>query len=217
WSVGRRGIPYFDWGIVTGSDWVRDQTYAGPWSMKKQVYKKSQERVLTDISSWTSGYTANGYRMIRFADVLLLLAECQIEAGTLADAATNINLVRARAANSDGWVKEDDGITNAANYVINQYPTGGVAPFDTKEHARVALYMERKLELGMEGHRYFDLNRWGITQTELNRVLAYEKTMPWGGQAMYLQGAATVGPEDVTVPIPQRQIDLMNGLLVQNR
>ncbi|MFH0843400.1 MAG: RagB/SusD family nutrient uptake outer membrane protein, partial [Bacteroidota bacterium] len=47
WSVGRRGIPYFDWGIVTGSDWVRDQTYAGPWSMKKQVYKKSQERVLT--------------------------------------------------------------------------------------------------------------------------------------------------------------------------
>ncbi len=46
WSVGRRGIPYWDWGIHTGSDWVRDQTYAGPYSPKKQVYKKSQEGIL---------------------------------------------------------------------------------------------------------------------------------------------------------------------------
>ncbi|OFY45862.1 MAG: hypothetical protein A2Z69_00910 [Bacteroidetes bacterium RBG_13_44_24] len=216
WAVGRRGIPYFDWGVVTGADWIRDQTYAGPWTMKKQVYKKSQEKVLTDISSWTSGYTANGYRMIRYADALLLLAECQIETNDLAGARTNINLVRARAANSDGFVKEADGTTNAANYVISEYPSG--APFDTQANARKALYMERKLELGMEGHRYFDLNRWGITVTELNRVLAYETTTPWGKNgAMYIQGTATVGAEDVTVPIPQRQIDLANGKLVQNR
>ena len=109
WAVGRRGIPYWDWGIVTGSDWVRDQTYAGPYSNKKQVYKKSQERQLTDVSNWTSGLTANGYRMIRFADVLLLLAECQIETNDLAGARTNINLVRARAAIPAGWVKEADG------------------------------------------------------------------------------------------------------------
>ncbi len=216
WSVGRRGIPYWDWGIMTGSDWVRDQTYAGPWQNKKQVYKKSQEKQLTDVTSWTSGLTANGYRMIRFADVLLLLAECQIETNALADARTNINLVRARAANQAGWVKTLDGTANAANYVINEYPLSG-APFDTQANARKALYMERKLELGMEGHRYFDLNRWGITQTELNRVLAYETTTPWGKAGMYNQGTATVGPEDVTYPIPQRQIDLMNGILVQNR
>ena len=43
-----------------------------------------------------------------------------------------------------------------------------------------ALRMERKLELGQEGHRWFDLNRWGNTVTELNRALTYEKTMPWG-------------------------------------
>ena len=216
WAVGRKGIPYWDWGTETGADWVVDQTYAGPWQNKKQVYKKSQEGSLTDISSWTSGLTANGYRMIRYADVLLLLAECQIETNVLDGARTNINLVRARAANSDGWVKEADGTTNAANYVINQYAATGY-PFDSQANARLALYMERKLELGMEGHRYFDLNRWGITQTELNRVLAYETTMAWGGQAMYLQGAATVGPEDVSFPIPQRQLDLMPGVLVQNR
>ena len=69
WSVGRRGIPYWDWGLHTGADWVRDQSYAGPYSPKKQVYAKSQEGVWTEVGNWTSGYTANGYRMIRYADV----------------------------------------------------------------------------------------------------------------------------------------------------
>lgn len=217
WSVGRRGIPYFDWGEVTGSDWVRDQTYAGPWANKKQVYKKSEERVLTDVTNWTNGVTANGYRMIRFADVLLLLAECQIETNDLAGARTNINLVRARAANPDGWVKEADGVTNAANYVISEYPLTGY-PFDSQANARLALYMERKLELGMEGHRWWDVKRWGIAVTETNKVLDYETTTPWGANgAMYIQGTARVGAEDVTYPVPLRQIDLMGGLLVQNR
>jgi len=209
WSVGRRGIPYWDWGLHTGADWIRDQTYSGPYSPKKQVYKKSQEGQYTEVGNWTSGWTANGYRMIRFADLLMLIAECQIETGDLTGAQANINLVRARAANSAGFVKMPNG-TNAADYQISQYST----PFASADEARAALRMERKLELGQEGHRYFDLNRWGITVTELNRVLTYEKTMPWGN-ALY--GSATVGAEDVTYPIPQRQLDLSNGALVQNR
>jgi len=211
WAVGRRGIPYWDWGKHTGSDWIRDQTYSGPYSPKKQVYKKSQEGTYTEVGNWTSGWTANGYRMIRYADLLLLTAECEIEAGSLDNARTLVNLVRARATNPAGFVMDE--AVPAANYVISEYPAAG-APFDTRENARVALRLERKLELGQEGHRYFDLNRWGITVTELNRVLTYEKTMPWGTN---LYGAAVVGPEDVTFPIPQRQIDLSNGTLVQNR
>jgi len=209
WSVGRRGIPYWDWGLHTGSDWIRDQTFAGPYSPKKQVYKKSQEGIYTETGNWTSGYTANGYRMIRYADLLLLLAECQIETGDVESARTNINLVRARAANPAGFVKEADGITPAANYVISLYPS-----FSSQQEARLALRMERKLELGMEGHRWFDLNRWGITVIELNRALSYEKTMPWG-RNMY--SSAIVGPEDITYPIPQHQIDLSHKRLVQNR
>ncbi len=147
--------------------------------------------------------------MIRFADLLLLTAECQIETGDLSDALININLVRERAANPEGFVKESDGITPAATYEIKPYPS-----FPDQTYATKALRMERKLELGMEGHRWFDLNRWGITVDELNRVLSYEKTMPWGN-IMY--GNAVVGPEDVTYPIPQSQIDLSNGKLVQNR
>jgi hypothetical protein len=214
WSVGRKGIPYWDWGIHTGTDWIRDQSYSGPYSPKKQVYKKSQEGKFTEVGSWTSGYTANGYRMIRYADLLLLLAECQIETNDLAGALANINAVRTRAANPAGFVKEIDADGKntdipAANYKISNYSTLG-----GQENARKILQMERKLELGQEGHRWFDLNRWGNTVTELNRALAYEKTMPWG-PAMY--GHAIVGPEDVTYPIPQRQIDLSNGNLVQNR
>ncbi|MFN8239773.1 MAG: RagB/SusD family nutrient uptake outer membrane protein [Bacteroidales bacterium] len=213
WTVGRRGIPYLDWGIHTGADWIRDQTYAGPYSPKKQVYKKSQQAFYTESNNWTGGFTANGYRMIRYADLLLLIAECQIETNDLPGARLNINLVRARAANPDGFVKESDGTTNAANYVITTYPLSGY-PFDSQANARLALRMERKLELGMEGHRFFDLNRWGITVTELNRALTYEKTQYWG-HSMY--GSAVVGPEDVTFPIPQTQIVQGKGRIIQNR
>jgi hypothetical protein len=210
WTVGRRGIPYLDWGVHTGSDWIRDQSYGGPYSPKKQVYKKSQEGQLTEVGNWTSGYSSNGYRLIRYADVLLLLAECQIETGELNAARTNINLIRARAANPAGFVKEADGITNAANYVVNEYPPSG-APFDTKENALKALRFERKLELGMEGHRFFDLQRWGLVETELNRILEYEKT-----QHPNIYFFAVVGPQHVRYPIPQMEIDISKGKLEQN-
>lgn len=216
WTIGRRGIPFWDWGPVTGSDWIRDQSYAGPWtSTKKQVYKKSQEGTYTEVGNWTSGYTANGYRMIRYADVLLLLAECQIETNDLDGAFANINLIRARAANPAGFVRTVDGTADAANYVIEEYPAAGAYPFDNQANARLALRMERKLELAMEGHRWFDLNRWGITVSELNRVLTYEKTTAWGARSMY--AGAEITEDDMTFPVPQRQIDLSNGILQQNR
>jgi starch-binding outer membrane protein, SusD/RagB family len=214
WSVGRRGIPYWDWGPHTGTDWLRDQSYSGPYSPKKQVYKKSQENAsYTEVGNWTSGYTANGYRMIRYADVLLLKAEC--EAMTNGDdlGYAEVNLIRARAANPAGFVMEADGVTPAANYVIAEYPA---PPADATE-AMTRIKFERKLELGQEGHRYYDLQRWGdvTNPDELPRILAHEKSMPWGPQ-LY-DASAKIGPEDVNFPIPQRQIDLMLGKLVQNR
>ncbi|MEO0896634.1 MAG: RagB/SusD family nutrient uptake outer membrane protein [Bacteroidota bacterium] len=210
WTVGRRGIPYLDWGDHTGQDWVRDQSYAGPFSPKKQVYRKSQEGNLTEVGNWTSGYTANGYRLIRYSDVLLLMAECEVETGNLEAARALVNQVRTRAANPDGFVKEDDGVTDAANYVINTYD----AAWTDAAVAMDAVMMERKLELGMEGHRFFDLKRRGeaATSAEINRILDYEKPLR---SAMY--GNATFGSEDFHYPIPQRQIDLSSGNLSQNR
>jgi len=212
WSVGRRGIPYWDWGPHTGTDWLRDQSYSGPYSPKKQVYQQSQENAsYTEVGNWTSGYTANGYRMIRYADVLLLKAECEAMEGADDLGFGEVNQVRARAANPAGFVTEDDGTTPAANYQISVYPGAGWGAIDPM----TAIKFERKLELGQEGHRYYDVQRWGEVQTELNRILTHEKSMPWGPQ-LY-DATATVGPEDVNLPIPQRQIDLMLGKLVQNR
>jgi len=207
WTVGRRGIPYLDWGDHTGQDWIRDQAYGGPYSPKKQVYMKSQEGELTETGNWTSGWTANGYRMIRYADVLLLLAECEIETGDLSGALSHVNAVRERAANPDGFVKEADGSTPAANYEIGLYPD-----FPDVAYARRALWMERRLELGMEGHRFFDLKRWDRTSEEINRALVYEATLRPSQYA-----GVTFERENIHYLIPQRQIDLSNGNLVQNR
>jgi starch-binding outer membrane protein, SusD/RagB family len=208
WTVGRRGLPYLDWGDHTGSDWIRDPTYGGPFTPKKQVYKKSQEGVYTEVGNWTAGWTANGYRMIRFAEILLLAAECEIEVGSLEQARTYVNMVRERAANPEGFVKNADN-SDAANYEISPYPA---ASFATKENARKALYFERKLELGMEGHRFFDLARWGKAKEEIDNFLAYERIKR---PSMYEQ--VIFEEADIYFPIPQRQIDLSAGKLVQTR
>jgi starch-binding outer membrane protein, SusD/RagB family len=204
-SIGRRGIPYLDWQKHPGFDWIRDQAYAGPYSPKKFIYYKSQEGSLTDGSSWTRGYAAMNYCIIRFADVLLMAAEAEIEAGAVDQARTYVNLVRTRAANADGFVK--DGTANAAKYVITTY----AAPWSDKAAARTAVRFERKLELSGEGHRFFDLVRWGIAETTLNAYLAQEGkvlTTALGG-ASFKTGKAEYQP------IPQDQIDLQGAAVLK--
>ena len=208
WSVGRRGIPYLDWGIYSGPSWVRDQSFGGPYSPKKQVYRQSQQGVLTEVGNWTSGWTANNYQYIRFAEVLLWAAEIEIEVGSLEMARDYINQVRTRART--GQVVTLPNGSPAANYVIADYPAGA-APFNSQENARLALILERKLELGMEGHRFFDLVRWGIAKPYLDRFLAYETPKRPAAYA-----GASFDPHNIFYPIPLRQIDLMRGTLQQN-
>ena len=207
WSVGRRGIPYLDWQVHPGLDWIRDQSYAGPFSPKKFVFYRSQDKTLTDGSSWTDGYSAINYNIIRFADVLLMAAECEIEVGSLETARTYVNRVRTRSANPATWVKTAAG-ANAANYVINTYATA----FADKAAARTAVQFERKLELSGEGHRFYDLVRWGVAPTVLNAFLAYESQK----LSLAYGGAKFTANRDEYFPIPQVQLDLQQGVLKQN-
>lgn len=206
-SVGRRGIPYLGFGPHPGAPYIRDQAYAGPYSPKKFVYYADQEGSLSDGTSWTKGYGSMNYNIIRFSDVLLMLAEAEIESDNIDVGRTLINQVRERAALPSSMIMDEDG-TPAANYDIALYPD-----FASKAEALTALYFERKLELSGEGHRFFDLVRWGIAKTELDRIIAHEQMF----LPIAYSGAAFTTPQDLFYPIPQGQIDLQGSdILPQN-
>jgi starch-binding outer membrane protein, SusD/RagB family len=211
WTIGRRGIPYLDWGNHPGKDWIREQDRNGPYTPKKNSYYKSQERNLTDASFWTNLTTANNVNLIRYADVLLWAAEVEVEIGILEKARGYVNQVRRRAADTSGWVKKTDG-TAAANYKVSEY----MSPWTDKAEATKAVRFERMLELGMEGHRFFDLVRWGIADIEIKVYLEKEKRL-----RIYLNDALFKKNINEYFPIPQLQIDLSAGadggpMMIQN-
>ena len=98
---------YLDWKLHPGADWIRNPANGGPYSPKKFTYYKSDRGSLQDNSSWTPGYTALNFPIIRFADVLLMAAEAEIEAGSLEKAREYTNMVRRRAANPEGYVMQN--------------------------------------------------------------------------------------------------------------
>ncbi len=208
WSVGRRGVPYLDWGLHPGQSWIRDQsgTY-GPYSPIKNAYYKRQEGslVATFATYWKG--SANNFRLIRYADVLLWAAECEVEGGSLDKAQSYVDLVRARAASGSKATLADG--KPAANYSVSTYEAAKTSfASKGKEYARSAVRFERRLEFAMEGHRFFDLVRWGIADTEVNKYLDTERT-----KRPLLKSAKFIKGKNEYFPIPQEQIDVsaVNG------
>ena len=207
-SLGRRGIPYRDWGPHPGISWIRDQSYGGPYAPIKWVWSEADFDQFVDKSGWTPGYIALNIPIIRYADVLLMAAEAEVELGNPDVAMGYVNMIRERAANADDFVTDDAG-DPAANYQISLYPTSL-----SQDEARQAVRMERKLELGMEGHRFFDLKRWGVAEQVLNAYLSQmNKKLP----ASPFVGAVFNSPKDMYEPIPQSEIDILGSdVLTQN-
>lgn len=196
WSVGRRGVPYLDWGPHPGQKWIRDQTYAGPFAPKKHVFYKAEKGSGSTASGWAQGASANNVNLIRFAHLLLWAAECEVEVGDLNAARAFVNQIRTRAANQAGWVK--NGAANAANYKIGNY----TAPWTDKATARKAVQFEHKLEFAMEGHRFFDLVRWGIAAETLNSYITFESKV----RSTIYSGAKFTSGKNEYFPIPQSVI-----------
>lgn len=126
---------------------------------------------------------------IRYADVLLMYAEACCESGDLPSAKSALKEVRDRA-----------GLSQFPYTAVIQGQT--VTFNDNQEDLRKAIRHERRVELAMEGHRWFDLTRWGIAKETMDTYMAGETE-----EAKELYGTFQKGKHEL-FPIPSKEIDL---------
>ena len=241
----RNGLPEFDNYDATNDHPVNGQPTAQKWDprlfhtvgMPTFPYKYDKEYTLTTANSRTpntygyytdmkcvpqrsKGETYNGSwqafamneYVIRYTESMLDRAEALIELGRLAEARTIINDIRQRAANS---IKKH--IEYAADQCeISLYPE---SYFQNKEMARKCLRWERRLEMGQEHERFFDLRRWGMLSTTLNAYFKREANDSYNGQtyAQYYKDAHFTSGKNEYFPIPYNQLYYIPGLYTQNK
>lgn len=199
---GVRGIPNLGWGFNRPSDDLvaayepgdprRQATiiYVGEVLPDGSTIVEDNPEVLNERynqKAWVpahAGLQDNGpgnLRILRYADILLLAAEAINENGKSADALEYLNQVRRRARGSNNFILPDITTTD-------------------QSELREIIYHERRIELAMEQHRWFDLLRWGRAE-----------------QVMTAAGKNFVANKHELLPLPQAEIDLSGGLLEQNQ
>lgn len=206
YTAGRRGVMYLDYGVFPGDPWLRAdkgaRPHAGPFSGIKTMIPKAL----------FSGHTANDgsyltdldVNIIRLADVILMAAECEVELNDLAGALAHVNAIRNRAAKLPG--KKTLYGNAAAVYSVKPYPS-----FPDQNTARNAVRFERRLELAMEGHRFYDLVRWGNAKQVIESYSSFE-----GGILPAFKGITFTPNKNEIFPIPQVEINASMGKLKQN-
>ncbi|MDT3367244.1 MAG: RagB/SusD family nutrient uptake outer membrane protein [Bacteroidota bacterium] len=206
-AIGRFGIPYKDWGTPKNG-WVRDAANGGIYLPKKHVYSKAEEEAGLASGGFSDGWapgSAMNLQYLSLRDCILLYAECLANDGELSQAMNQVNKIRTRAGLEPNIIKIN-GVP-AANYKIATYPTTHAA-FTDKATCIKAVRMERKLELAMEGQRWFDLSRWGgeYMAGAVKDYIDFEKKyLAKFATASYLPAAKTM------FPIPDVQIQTMGN------
>ena len=219
WTAGRDGVPYKDWGKEDVT-WVRQVSNGGWYQNKKNVHEKASGAE-QKAGNWNpQQLNSVNIHLLRYADVLLLLAEAEVEVGSLSNAMALVNQIRARAgvkAQGPGTsaaniaVDPSDPSITWANYKVNQYPAGSPL-FASQAAARAAVRTERRLELAMEGQRFFDLRRWGSANATISAYVGGVGGGAEGARRPYLKGL-TVPPDSKLscYPIPTVQIEVSKG------
>jgi hypothetical protein len=239
WTVGRSGVPFKDWPTFNyNGAWIRDAVYSGPYSPKKNIHEQAANGE-ANVGWQPQQQNDVHIHIFRYADLLLLLAEADVQTNNLSGAETLVNMVRARAGQTaQGCGSADSTVLNRypgawpagctgdtrlavpltqgannidslntpwAHYKIGLYPAGAFTTMGPAG-ALLAVQVERRLELAMEGQRFFDLRRWGETTLDstIDNYVATEKT-----RRAYLQNAAVpLTSRFDWFPIPSIQIDL---------
>ncbi len=204
-TVARPGVPW---------KYEEDVLFTEGWSRSPQIYgfyNSLKENVQSDEYINLDPFYGNTKSRIvlRYADVLLFKAEALVELGRIDEALVIINEIRTRAANSTEKLVDASG-RPLANYDVEPYVPGVNITWD-QETARKAVHFERRLEMALEGSRFFDLVRWGTADEVLNQYLQTEED-----RKDYLQGAMFVSGKHEYLPIPQNQIFWSEGRYTQN-
>lgn len=208
-TVGMPTFPYkYEEEYTLTTDNSRDPNDYGFYTSLKEVPQRSKGE--TYNGSWQA-FAMNDY-VFRYSDVMLMRAEALIELGRLSEARDIINATRDRAANSIA-----KHIQYAADQCeIAEYP---VSYFQDKDTARKCLRWERRLELGMENGRFFDLRRWGIASETLNAYFKKAQNYSYEGRpyGAYYSGAHFTAGKNEFFPVPYNQLYYIPGLYTQNQ
>ncbi len=219
WTIGRDSVPYKDWGLHLPI-WIRSPGYGGPYSPKKNVHEKASGA--ESKVGWAPAQLNSVHiHIFRYADLLLLLAEADVETNNLEAARGIVNDIRTRAGQTAQGCGSTDSVLVAkyplcagdgrlavpindpsikwATYKVGLYTT----PWVDQTVARNAVRIERRLELAMEGQRFFDLRRWGTEIQVITDYVNVEKN-----RRSYLGAAAAITARYHLYPIPAIQIEL---------
>ncbi|HWH64098.1 MAG TPA: RagB/SusD family nutrient uptake outer membrane protein, partial [Ginsengibacter sp.] len=142
YTVGRDSMP-----------WFNNRIFDKAWSASTGYLTRKHQQSLAEVANKSDGNL--NYIAIRYADVLLWYAEALNESGHTVDALAPLNRVRKRARESYLYDSTLSGYPNIP---------AGLLPDITslsQSDVRKAIQHERRVELGFEFHRYFDIIRWG--------------------------------------------------------
>ncbi len=199
-----------------GNPWKyeTDLIFEEGWSRTPEIYgyyNSLKENVQSDQYENVDPFYGNSKARIilRYSEVMLNKAEALIELGRHDEALPLINEIRERASNSTEKLVNANG-NLLANYKVEQYMPGVNINW-SQENARKAVRYERRIELALEGERFFDLVRWGIAEAVLNTYLNTEQT-----RRDFLQGSSFTAGKHEYLPIPQNQIFWSEDRYVQN-
>ena len=207
-TVGMPGLPYeFNpkYMMDNSAAWSRSNGLYGHYvTLKQNVDPDLVGTYLIKGSWWGS---SENRIVFRYADVLLERAEAlvQLNDGRIPEAISLVNQLRQRAKQSTSVIanyQHDYGVKmNIATYK---------GTYDQAQALKI-VKMERRLEMGMECERFFDLVRWGEADSVLNKYYAEEAN----DCSIYTAAHFTKNKNEY-LPIPYAQIAASNGHYTQN-